>query len=186
MELFPQLRPAILNGWILILVFYTIFGALLRVFPKEVVQRLYDRSGWNKQQQTLSTIGFPFALAALVLLVLTPLKTGQPVFILGMTIYCIGLVGMVTALINFRNTPMDEPATQGLYRYSRNPQWVMFFILMQGMAISVGSWTIALLFLMRAIFNHYRILGEEKACLENYGEAYRSYLQEVPRYLFLF
>jgi protein-S-isoprenylcysteine O-methyltransferase Ste14 len=93
---------------------------------------------------------------------------------------------MITALVNFRNTPMDVPVTQGLYRYSRNPQWVMFFILMQGMAIAVGSWTIAMLFFTRAVFNHFRILGEEKTCLERYGDSFQKYLDEVPRYLLIF
>jgi len=186
MELFPPLRLELLNGWIPLLIFYVIFGALLRSFPKDVVQRLYDRSGWTKQQKTLGAIGLPFAFAAFGLLIFTPLKIERTVFIIGSIVYGIGLGGMVTALFNFRNTPMDQPVIHGLYRISRNPQWVMFFILMVGMAISVGSWTIMLLFFMRAVFNHFRILGEEKACLESYGEVFQTYLQTVPRYFLIF
>jgi protein-S-isoprenylcysteine O-methyltransferase Ste14 len=31
-----------------------------------------------------------------------------------------------------------------------------------------------------------RIVAEEKACLQQYGESYRSYMQRVPRYLLFF
>jgi protein-S-isoprenylcysteine O-methyltransferase Ste14 len=35
-------------------------------------------------------------------------------------------------------------------------------------------------------FGHLGILAEEQVCLEQYGEAYRAYMDRVSRYLILF
>ena len=181
MELIPKLRLGWLNGWIPVAAFYVVFALLMRLFPKDVVRRLYDRSGWTEEQRILSTAGLPFALAGLVLIVFTPLKTGRPIFLVGTLLYALSFAGFVIALFNFKNTPPDRPVTKGLYRFSRNPQWVMFAGALLGMGMTVGSGAVLLLFSVRIACNHFRILGEEKACLERYGEAYREYMARVPR-----
>ena len=80
MELFPPLQWSWLNGWIPVLLFFSMYGILLRIFPEDVVDRLYDRSGWTRRQTTLGALGLPFAFASLILIILTPLKIGRPVF----------------------------------------------------------------------------------------------------------
>jgi protein-S-isoprenylcysteine O-methyltransferase Ste14 len=108
------------------------------------------------------------------------------VFVFGMVLYVLGLVGMIVALFNYRNTPTDQPVTKGLYRISRKPQHVTLVILLLGMCIAIGSWIATLLLGVATAFYHFRILGEENACLALYGESYRSHLERVPRYLLLF
>jgi len=49
MELFPHLEIGWLNGWVLLAVEFLIEGFLLLVFPKNVVSRLFDRSGWERR-----------------------------------------------------------------------------------------------------------------------------------------
>ena len=186
MELFPELQLGWLNGWIPLAAFYLVFILLLRLFPQDVVRRLYDRSGWTQEQRILGAVGLPFALAGLVLIIFTPLKMGQPVFLLGSAMYGLGLVGFVTALFDFRNTPPDRPVTGGLYKYSRNPQWVTFATALLGTSVAVGSWSAFLLLGVRVVFNHFRILGEERSCLKQYGDVYGGYMESVPRYLSLF
>jgi protein-S-isoprenylcysteine O-methyltransferase Ste14 len=100
--------------------------------------------------------------------------------------YVLGFVGFVMALFNFKYTPMNQPVTEGLYRFSRNPQWVMFAIVMLSTGIAVGSGIAVLLLSVRIVFNHFRILGEERACLEQYGDAYREYMERAPRYMLFF
>jgi hypothetical protein len=45
MELMPALKLGWLNGWILLAFEFLIEGLLLVVFPRDVVARLFDRSG---------------------------------------------------------------------------------------------------------------------------------------------
>ena len=185
MEFFPLLQIGLLNGWIYLAVFYFRYLLILASFPKEVIQRLYDRSGWTRQQRSFSAVGLPFAIAGLILVVFTPLKIGTPIFILGTFGFLLGFAGFVVSLYQFKKAPVDQPATEGLYRISRHPQWVTFALTLLGISVALGSWTVFLLLGARVVFNHFRILGEESACIERYGEPYRQYLEEVPRY-FLF
>lgn len=186
MQLMPVVKLGWLNGWIMLGSFYLIFGVLMLIFPKDVVVKLFDVSGWNMKQRILSALGKPFALACLGLIILTPLKVGEGAFVIGSALFVLGFIGMVVALFNFRNTPLDQPATKGLYRISRNPQWVTLATMFLGGCIAIGSWVAVVLLLVAAGFYHFRILGEEKACLKRYGESYRDYMNRVPRYFLFF
>jgi protein-S-isoprenylcysteine O-methyltransferase Ste14 len=186
MSLFPPLSIDWLNGWIPILIFYGSFLFLLRIFPAETVERLYDDTGWTLEQARPAKIGLPFALAALILICFSPLKIGHPIFRVGLVLALIGHAGFVYSLHTFNITPLGEPASQGLYKVSRNPQWVCFANVMIGFSLMVGSWLVLGLLLVRVVMNHFRILGEEKALELQYGESYLTYKASVPRYLLFF
>ncbi len=187
MELIPTLEIGWLNGWILICLLYLIYGILLKVFPKDVVARLYDydRSGWSKTQKVIYVIGKLLALVCLVLIIFTPLKIGSNIFIIGTILYTFGLAGFIIALFNFKNTLLDQPVARGLYRISRHPQVLMLFISAFGICIAIGSWLVLFIIIISSLFLHYRDLAEEEACLERYGDSYRAYMKRVPRYLLI-
>lgn len=186
MSLFPPLSLGWLNGWLPIAVFYGSFFALLKIFPKETVDRLYDDSGWTLEVARPAKIGLPFALAAMVLILFTPLNIEHPIFWVGLALALIGQTGFIYSLHSFNITPLGEPVTDGLYRISRNPQWVTFAVVMIGFGLMVGSWTVLGLLTVRVVMNHFRILGEERALEDQYGESYLAYKNAVPRYLIFF
>jgi len=187
MELFPTLTIGWWNGWILLVILYVVELILVLSFPKDRRGRLfeYDHSRWRKRHRALFVIGKSLSLICLLLIAFTPLKIDKPVFFLGLFIYAIGLVGFTIALDNFRNTPLDQPVTRGIYRISRNPQVLTLFIIVLGICLAIGSWVAVLVQFLSAIFNRARILEEEKACLENYGGSYRDYMKRVPRFLLI-
>ena len=185
MELTPELKLGWLNGWILLCVLYGLFGALLVTFPRDVVARLYDRSGWTRKQRVLTAIGKLPALAYLGLIVYSPLKVGEAVFFIGSVVFALGFGGFVVALFNFKDTPADQPITKGLYSVSRNPQVLSLIISFLGIGIATGSWFAVLTLVVLSLGAHIRVLAEEQACLQKYGDSYRGYLERVPRY-FLF
>ncbi len=146
----------------------------------------YDKSRWSITQRLFRVIAVLLILVIFLLIIVTPLKIGSIVFIPGMILFGLGLAGFITALFNFKNTPLDQPATRGLYRISRHPQALMLFITGCGICIAIGSWLALLLQIIAALFRRSRILAEEKACLEQYGDSYRDYMKRVPRYLLFF
>ena len=186
MELLPTLQIGWLNGWLYLCILYPIFGLLLLVFPKEVVRRLYDRSGWSRRQRAFVLIGKLIALVWFPLVIFSPLKIGTPVFVLGTVTFALGLVGFVIALFNYRNTPLDRPVTKGLYRISRNPQASMLLAALGGISIAVGSWLAVCLMAISLVFHHLRVLAEEGSCLRQHGDSYRAYMERVPRYFLFF
>ncbi|MFW9986669.1 MAG: methyltransferase family protein [Candidatus Odinarchaeota archaeon] len=187
MELFPLLIIGIWNGWIFLLIFWMVELVLVASFPKGTRGRLfeYDHSTWTKRHRGFLYIGKSFSLISLILLFLTPLKFGTPVFYIGLVIYAIGLIAFSIAVINFRNTPIDEPVTGGIYRYSRNPQVLTILVTIVGISLAVGSGIALCILVVSAIFNRARLIEEEKACLAKYGNSYREYMERVPRYLLI-
>ena len=183
MELMPPLTLGWLNGWILLAIHFLIQGGLLLAFPKPVVARLFDRSQWSPKQKLFTILGKIFSLACLALIILTPLKTSAPLVPLGLSLYALGLAGLVIAMLNFRDTPLDQPVTRGVYRYSRHPQIVALFFIFAGICLAIASWAALLALLLSKLLQHFGILGEEEACLQQYGEPYREFMQRVPRYL---
>ena len=186
MELVPQLGLGWLNGWIPLLIYAAVFGAVMWALPKSVVLKLYDRSGWTSRQRAITRVGKVFALACTVLFVFIPLKVGRGVFWLGVGVFVLGLVGLVVALINFAQMPPDGPATKGLYRVSRNPQWAALVLVYLGASLAVGSWLNVLLVVALAALYHVRILAEEQSCIQLYGDSYQRYMERVPRYFLFF
>jgi protein-S-isoprenylcysteine O-methyltransferase Ste14 len=186
MEFFTKLLLGWLNGWMPLAIFYFPFALLMRIFPREVVRRLYAGSDTSTEQRLLNAQGSLFDLTAIVLLIFSPLKIGHVVFLPGITLYVLGTAGFLWALFDFKDTPLDEPVTKGIYRFSRNPRWVMMAVMLLSIGIIVGSGIILLLFGLRIVCNHFRMVGEEKYCLARYGEAYRKYMEHVPRYLLFF
>jgi protein-S-isoprenylcysteine O-methyltransferase Ste14 len=186
MELFPDLKIGWLNGWLVIILLTLTDGILFLTFPKKVVARLFDRSGWSQKQQAFTIAGKLCVLVCLVLLTLTPLKIGSPVFVVGVILTALGLLGLVKALFDFKNTPLDELVTRGLYRVSRHPQIVMSSVVLLGGCIAIGSWVAVAFWAVARLMEHFGIMAEEQVCLKQYGEAYRAYLKHVPRYILFF
>jgi len=185
-ELTPRLEVGWLNGWILLAVEFLIQGFLLLVFPKDVVSRLFDRSGWSEKQRVFTIMGKVFSLACLVLIILTPLKINSSAFIVGLIVYTIGLAGLVVAMLNFKGTPPDQPVTKGVYKISRHPQIVALSVIFLGICVAIGSWLALFVLVMSRLLQHFGILAEEEVCLRQYGESYRAYMEQVPRYLLFF
>ena len=186
MELIPQLKIGWLNGWIAFGLIALTEGICFVVFPKHVVKRLFDRSGWGKTQLLFTVMGKVFSLACLILLVLTPLKVGSSVFIIGTLLFASGLASLIAALLSFKSTPPDQPVTTGLYRISRHPQLFTVFVALLGACIAIGSWAALLMLISSKALQHFGILAEEDVCLRQYGDSYRAYMERVPRYFIFF
>lgn len=145
-----------------------------------------DKSGRTERQKFFIYAGSLLTFVYFVLIIFAPLKMGSIVFIPGIILYFTGLVGFFIALFNFKDAPLDQPATGGLYRVSRNPQQFMFFVSFLGICVAIGSWLALFIQFVSSLFLHSRILTEEKGCLERYGNSYRDYMKRVPRYFLFF
>ena len=186
MTLFPELGLGWINGWILLAFEVLVQVSVLVFFPKNVVKRLFDRSGWNRKQRIYLLLGKVFSLICLVFIILTSLNIGSNLLFLGLILYAIGILGLVVSMFNFKNTPPDQPVTEGLYKVSRHPQIVSLFLIFAGICLAIGSWVALFALIVSRVLQHFSILAEEEVCLKQYGEPYQQFLQEVPRYFLFF
>jgi protein-S-isoprenylcysteine O-methyltransferase Ste14 len=185
-EICPDQRIGLLNGWLLVAVFYLVFGTLLIIFPRQVVTRLYARPRLTSGETVRRILGVLLFLAWLLLTILTPLRHAGVVLSVGLALYACGLTGFVLALFSYAHTSADQPVTSGLYRVSRHPQQVMISLAFLGVSIAIGSWIAVGVIVLGVIGAHTKVVAEEQACLEKYGEPYRGYMERVPRYFLLF
>ncbi|HEY59818.1 MAG TPA: hypothetical protein G4N92_03895 [Anaerolineae bacterium] len=185
MEFLPILKLRLLNGWVYLAVFYGCFGLYLLSCSKAIVKKLYSVADWEKQYYKLSAIGKPFSVASLLLIVFSSIKFNTVLFWLGTFIYLAGFTIMFIALFTYRKTPADQAVRDGIYQYSRNPQWVGLVFIFIGTAMSCGNGLALLLSSIGIVLYHFRIQGEESACLISYGQSFQDYMDSVPRYFSL-
>jgi protein-S-isoprenylcysteine O-methyltransferase Ste14 len=98
----------------------------------------------------------------------------------GMTIYAMGLFLKFTRWLG-----SDTPGlkTDGLYRYSRNPQFVGYGLLLLGYFLTWWNSLAWIGLLAYATLAYAVTLIEEEHLVRVYGDSYREYCQRVPRYL---
>lgn len=107
---------------------------------------------------------------------------------LGIPLMVIGLVITFAAMDLFRtfsrwlgsSTPGLQ--TNGLYRYSRNPQFVGYGLLILGFLLAWWNSLAWLGLLSYAALAHAVTLVEEEHLTRVYGETYREYCSRVPRF----
>jgi len=152
---------------------------------------------------TAGVIGRPillFPAAALVGLALDrllPLAFAVPGiglghWIIGGSLMLIGLALFAAGVRNFSRAatplPTNQPArvlvTTGIYRWTRNPIYLGFFLAYGGIGVATRSPWILILTLPLAITIRSGVVAREEAYLEQrFGDAYRDYKARVRRWL---
>jgi protein-S-isoprenylcysteine O-methyltransferase Ste14 len=85
------------------------------------------------------------------------------------------------------NVPPWRPtlalATSGVYAYMRNPMYVGAIVILAGSAAALASDWMAILLVPTAVVLHFGVVRREERYLEaKFGEDYRRYKANVPRY----
>jgi protein-S-isoprenylcysteine O-methyltransferase Ste14 len=97
--------------------------------------------------------------------------------------FAAGLIIFWIAGIPWATVPEDEPVTGGIYRYSRHPVYIGVFVQYIGIGIASASGLFLLLVLVEIALSIVITPSEERFCLEKYGETYREYIANTPRWI---
>ena len=85
--------------------------------------------------------------------------------------------------INTSSGLTDELIDSGPYSFSRNPQVVGNLLMLLGLTVLLPRPNIVSLALITAVWLFLMIFTEEKWLEEEYGEDYRNYKSDVPRFI---
>lgn len=83
-------------------------------------------------------------------------------------------------------TPSKTSAlvTHGIYRFTRNPMYLSLALLLTAWSLWLAQpFGVLVLWGFVAYLNRFQILPEERILLAKFGEAFRQYQSEVPRWL---
>lgn len=172
-----------MNGSILLLPFVLVRYGLLYLLSPDALKRAAFFPPRNGHERAASWI---YQLSTVLLLVCLCFLRVQPAswwFYLGLLVYGAGTALLVLSTVHFASPSTQSINQNGLYRLSRNPMYIAYFVYFLGCALLTKS---LLLFLFLAVFqisSHWMILSEERWCRETFGEAYIEYTKRVRRYL---
>jgi protein-S-isoprenylcysteine O-methyltransferase Ste14 len=183
--LVPAFEIGVWNAWILMI--WPWVGMLaVRLVGLDVYRRasgLPSEMKTSHRYRVVSYVSMAVDTMAVAYSIFLPLKLGTGWFYAGLAIFLTGLVVLVVATINFARTPMDVPVTRGIYHYSRHPLYLASLLIYLSVGIAAASWVFLLVFFVQSVFIRIAAAGEERFCLEKYGEAYREYIDKTPRWL---
>lgn len=76
--------------------------------------------------------------------------------------------------------------TNGLYKYSRNPQLIGYGMILIAFVVLYLSWFSIGWFIIYLVISYFMIKTEEEFLTNNYGVEYQKYCDDVPRLIKLF
>ena len=184
MSLIPAFEIGLWNAWIFMLIDLLTLPFLFRIAKRRAVTSQDEEfNAFSRSNKGLFFSSKLIIFIAAIYSIFLPLKLGTIWFYVGVPITLIGLAGMIVVMVNWANTPPNEPIIEKFYRYSRHPMYVTSFILYLGISIATASWLFAL-FLIIFTVGAVTFAGfEEQGCLEQYGDAYREYMNRTPRWI---
>ncbi|MDF2485660.1 MAG: hypothetical protein K0R46_1828 [Herbinix sp.] len=172
-----------MNAFLTVIPFLLIRFGLLSILDKEAVKRaaffapLVGREKvayWFYQISTL-----------LIFVSLCFLKTTTDPYWLyaGLAIYGLGVLLCLVTVINFAQPLENGINLKGLYRISRNPMYLAYFIYFLGCVVLTQSLLLLVILLVFQISSHWIILSEERWCVKQFGDEYIDYMKRVRRYI---
>ena len=185
MSWFPALEIGLWNAWILVfhpLLFPFIMIAMYTAGIGEMWKKMGEVQYENGEKRVFM-ISMVVMLLLIAYSVFLPLKLGTVWFYAGFATYLVGLVLYLTAVVNIATTPLGQPFTKGIYRYSRHPMLFSSSITFVGASIASASWILLLLSVVFIVLQTAEATAEERGCLETYGDEYQEYLDRTPRWI---
>ena len=185
MSVIPAFKLGWGNGWLgtvpLMLTMLILF-----LTNKRASQRAMDMSAYTVRERIRAVASTCIFFGAVMYSIVLPLQCGTPWFYIGSIVYVCGCIPYLISTVNFASAPLNEPIVSGVYKISRNPLYLFSALMLLGIGIAGASWLMIVLVILYAVVNHFTVLAEERFCSEKYGEPYRIYMKNVPRYLLFF
>lgn len=169
--------------WLLVPFFLVRFG-YLAYCNKTALGRVAHFAPLEKGERLAYWL-YQLSNAAIILsLFILPIKR-WPSWLLavGWAVYGAGLCLLLRAMRDFASPADGGFCQRGLYRLSRHPMYMAYFVFFLGCVLLTQSlWLLGILICFQ-VSAHWIILAEERWCAQQFGEAYALYRNQVRRYL---
>lgn len=171
-------------GFLLLVPFFLIrFGLLAWLDPAAIPRAAHFAP--MEQNEKVAYGLYQFSNAAIVLLsFFLPIPIAPlPLFLAGAAVYLTGNLLLILSMIHFARPSASGINQKGLYRISRNPIYLSYFVFFSGCVLLTQSVILLGLVLLFQVTAHWIILAEERWCIQHFGEEYLQYMKKVRRYL---
>ncbi|ALB45724.1 MULTISPECIES: methyltransferase family protein [Clostridium] len=172
-----------MNAFLTVIPLILIRYGILSIIDKESLKR----AGFFAPLIGREKVAFWVYQITTVLILLYPLllkiKTDSDWFYIGLGVYSLGIILYAVSIVNYAKPKMNGINLNGLYRVSRNPMYIAYFIYFLGCALLTHSLILLALLICFQVSAHWIILSEERWCIKKFGEEYIKYMNKVRRYI---
>jgi protein-S-isoprenylcysteine O-methyltransferase Ste14 len=187
MSLLPAFEIGIWNTWILML-YIPLHPLIMMLIDKLVgtgdIFKKMESPNFNKTENILNIVSnFILLFGLFIYSIFLPLQLGTAWFYVGVALSILGVVIWTIAIVNIVDIPLGMPWNKGLYRYSRHPMTLASYLIFIGAGIASASWIFLLFSIVYIVLSAIPTIAEERFCLEQFGTAYREYLNRTPRWI---
>lgn len=171
-------------GALLLIPFFLIRFGLLSHLNKGAIKRAAHFAPLEGHETAAYWVYQISNAAILIYLFFLQIQATPPMlFYIGAIVYAAGVVILTISVVNFAAPSEGGMNKSGLYRLSRNPMYVAYFLFFMGCALLTQSLLLLAFVLVFQVSAHWIILAEERWCVEKFGDEYLQYRKEVRRYL---
>ena len=171
-------------GLLLLLPFFLVRFGLLSLLNRAAVKRAaYFAPLADKEKPAFWVYQISNVAIVAAMLFLTIKSTPSWLLLTGLVVYAAGFILLIVAVVHFAAPDGTGLNRKGLYRQSRNPMYVAYFVFFIGCALLTQSWILFAFVLLLQISAHWIILSEERWRAGKFGADYLQYMKEVRRYL---
>jgi len=172
-----------MNSFILILPIIFIRYIFMGFISKDALERARYFPPTKGKEQSAFYVYQITILFLLIYLFFAEIKFNKPLNYLGLLIFLLGAILYMKSIVDFARPENNGINKKGLYKYSRNPMYVAFFLYFLGCSLLINSWFYFIILIVFQISVHYLILSEEKWCIKKFGKEYNDYMKKVRRYI---
>ena len=185
MSVIPAFKIGFWNAWIFMLIILLTIPFFVRIANKRTIppqEEEFNKTFSIRNKAIFCSSKYIIFIAAFYSIFL-PLKIGTLWFYVGVPIALFGLTGLIIVMVNWYNSEPTKPIMKGLYRYSRHPMYVTYFLISLGTSIATASWLFMLFLILFTVGTVSFADFEEKGLLDQFGEVYRDYRGRTPRWI---
>jgi protein-S-isoprenylcysteine O-methyltransferase Ste14 len=187
MSAIPAFEIGVWNAWILLLFFFlsiSIPDLLMSKEAKEKTKRATASIPFSRTYKILALSTHAVIMpVTFIYSIFLPIKLDIVWLCPGLIVYILALLSSLATSMDFASTPIGEPVTRGVYRISRHPIYLSGFLLYVSIGLACASWVFILFAVLWIAIWNIVVPAEERFLLEKYGELYREYINNTPRWI---
>lgn len=172
-----------MNGFLLLIPFLLIRFGLLGLLDKDSLKRAAFFAPLIGTEKTAYLFYQISNILFFIYLFFLKVTTESYWFYAGLITYAFGLLLCLVSTLHFAYPAENGMNRKGIYRFSRNPMYVAYFICFLGCVLLTQSLLLFIILLVFQLSAHWIILSEERWCIKEFGEEYKRYMHKVRRYL---
>lgn len=186
--------------WIIIVLHQLVFQGMFVIKNIILYGKIGKRIRGKNIEATISAVFFVFFIGVALTMSLLKQPFGRfqllndfLALIVGLALLFLNLVISGASLIDLKDSwrvgviedQKTELITTGIYRFTRNPYFVSYFLMLVAYTVILQNVILLGLSLLGFLFIHKMIMKEERYLYSAHGDAYLQYKKKVPRYIII-